>query len=178
MVRWCFGLPQIGLFGLIGSMLGFGIMNLASRLRRLALLAVLVAWCCSPWSAGAIPLTLRYQGHIQVDGAAFDGTGQFKFMLLAAGQSVWSHDGTGSAVSAPDSHLAVTVARGVYSIGLGDTTIAGMAAIPPTVFTNDALGLRVWFNDGVNGFEQLAPDQAVGPVAFAVRAQTAATSNW
>ena len=51
--------------------------------------------------AQAVPLLLNFQGRVTVDGTVFNGTGQFKFVLVnAAGtQSYWSNDGSSSAGS-------------------------------------------------------------------------------
>jgi len=58
---------------------------------------------------------------------------------------------------------------------LGDTTIANMTvAIPINTFTNLDVRLRLWFNDGVSGFQQLSPDQPVGSVGYAMQSATAA----
>jgi len=48
-----------------------------------------------------------------------------------------------------------------------------MTAIDDSVFDNDNLGLRVWFDDGTNGSQLLTPDQRVVPTAFAARAAKA-----
>jgi hypothetical protein len=44
------------------------------------------------------------------------------------------------------------------------------AAVPASVFANSNVLLRVWFNDGVNGFQQLTPDQHLGSVGYAMMA--------
>jgi hypothetical protein len=52
---------------------------------------------------------------------------------------------------------------------LGDTTIANMTvAVPASVFANNNVSLRVWFNDGVHGFQQLLPDQRIGAAGYAL----------
>jgi hypothetical protein len=65
---------------------------------------------------------------------------------------------------------------------LGDTTLGGMTlALPSTVFTNFDVRLRVWFNDGVTGFQQFTPDQRIAAVGYALMGATvpdgAITSN-
>jgi hypothetical protein len=126
--------------------------------------------------ARAIPFTLSYQGQIVVDDARFEGTGQFKFALVdGAGASLWSHDLTSAGGAEPTSFISLPVVRGVYQARLGDTGVANMAAINPAIFVNDVIRLRVWFNDGVNGFQQLTPDSEVASVAFAMRAGVADT---
>ena len=51
---------------------------------------------------------------------------------------------------------------------LGDTTLAGMTAIPNSVFANSDVRLRVWFNDGTNGSQLLTPDQRLAAVGYAM----------
>ena len=41
-----------------------------------------------------------------------------------------------------------------------------MVAIPTNVYANADLRLRVWFNDGANGFQQLSPDQRLTPHGY------------
>jgi len=62
---------------------------------------------------------------------------------------------------------------------LGDDTIAlqgetprWMLPIEAEVFSNTRVYLRVWFDDGVNGFQQLEPDQRVVAVGYAMQADT------
>ncbi|MCC7143957.1 MAG: hypothetical protein IT349_17805, partial [Candidatus Eisenbacteria bacterium] len=44
--------------------------------------------------ANAQPTQVSYQGHLYKEGAPFDGTAQFKFVLVDGGTARWSHDGT------------------------------------------------------------------------------------
>ena len=70
--------------------------------------------------------------------------------------------------------VAVSVNGGLYAVLLGNTAQQGMGAIDPAVFAqhNDAK-LRVWFSDGVNGFQQLSPDRPFASVPYAFSADTA-----
>lgn len=106
-----------------------------------------------------VPQLLSYQGRVTVGGTNFDGTGQFKFALM---------DGAGSTTywSSGDSTVSIPVAKGFYSVLLGD---AGMNPIPYTVFANSDVRLRVWFNGG-SGLQQLSPDQRIGAVGYAMSA--------
>ena len=45
-----------------------------------------------------------------------------------------------------------------------------MTALPYTVFGNADVRLRVWFNDGTNGWQQLSPDQRIAAVGYAMTA--------
>ena len=126
----------------------------------------------------AVPLTLHYQGQVTVDGEPFTGTGQFKFVLLSSpSETAWSHDLTSENGAEPATSLALGLQQGVYSIALGDPLVTGMSAIPVDVFGHESLALRVWFDDGTNGFQLLTPDRAIGSVAFAVRAESAAMAD-
>jgi len=91
-----------------------------------------------------------------------------------AAVTIWSHDGTGTAGAPPTSALSLPVDDGVFSVHLGDPEVPNMAALPASTFTNVPLYLRVWFNDGVSGFEQLAPDTLVPTAGFAMVAATLA----
>ena len=116
-----------------------------------------------------VPQFLNYQGRVTVGGTNFDGTGQFKFALVNATGSTnyWSNDGL--ATGQPVVAVALTVTKGLYSVLLGDTSVPGMgAAVPPLIFAKPDVRLRVWFNDGASGFQQLSPDQRVGAVGYAL----------
>ncbi len=120
-----------------------------------------------------VPGMISYQGRIVDNGTNFEGTGQFKFALILppGGTNVWSNDG--SAAGEPVAAVSLTVNKGLYSVLLGDTTVSNMTmAIPMTVFANSNVRLRVWFNDGVTGFQQLTPDQRIAAVGYAMMAST------
>ena len=124
---------------------------------------------------GGVPLVFQFQGHITDNGAAVEGQGFFKFSLVeAAGtgseQVVWSNNDVAGAVGEPTASVELTVERGVYSVPMGDATIANMVAIPSAVFDNDALSLRVWYSADGTSFSQLSPDLIVQSVVFAIRA--------
>ncbi|HYV30096.1 MAG TPA: hypothetical protein VEO53_03135, partial [Candidatus Binatia bacterium] len=80
----------------------------------------------------------------------------------------WSNDGTSGAGGEPSTPTSLPVMRGLYSAALGDITLRNMIPIPPQVFTNIDVRLRVWFNDGTTGFQQLVPDQRIGAVGYAM----------
>jgi formylglycine-generating enzyme required for sulfatase activity len=123
-----------------------------------------------------VPQLLNYQGRVAVGMPAvnFDGPGQFKFALVNGDASVvyWSNaPDTAPADGEPDAAVTLTVTKGFHSVLLGDTTLANMAAIPNTVFSNPDVRLRVWFDDGTgNGSQQLAPDQRIAAAGYAMRA--------
>ena len=108
---------------------------------------------------------MSYQGRIAVGGVNFNGSGQFKFALVNTNGSAtyWSNDGTSTAGSQPTAAVGLTVSNGLYSVLLGDTSMVNMAAVPGSVWSNADVRLRVWFNDGANGFQLLTPDQRLAP---------------
>jgi hypothetical protein len=126
----------------------------------------------------AKPLTVM--ACVAVNGEAFDGNGLFKFALVNADGTTtyWSNDGTSVDGSEPQASVAVPVNGGLYSILLGNTAQPGMGAIDPALFAqhNDAK-LRVWFSDGVNGFQQLSPDRPFASVPYAFSAGIAGSVN-
>lgn len=75
----------------------------------------------------------------------------------------------------PDTPVNVTVSKGLYVVGLGDTGL--MLPLDVSMLTHPDLRLRVWFNDGTRGFELLVPDQGLGSVAYALMAKTAETAT-
>ena len=121
-----------------------------------------------------VPQLINYQGRITVGSVNFDGSGQFKFALVNMDGSTtyWSNDGTSIAGSEPTAAVTLTVTKGLYSVLLGDATRLNMSVVPATAFTNPDVRLRVWFNDGVNGFQLLVPDQRIAAVGYAMIAGT------
>ncbi|HXF10353.1 MAG TPA: hypothetical protein VN625_06175, partial [Desulfuromonadaceae bacterium] len=119
-----------------------------------------------------VPSLINYQGRIAVGGTNFDGAGLFKFDLVNSNGAVtfWSNDGSGSGGGQPSTAVSLTVTKGLYSVQLGDTNLANMLSVPASVFTNGDVRLRVWFNDGVNGYQLLSPDQRVAAVGYAMMA--------
>src|SRR5208337_1060012 len=69
----------------------------------------------------------------------------------------WSNDGTSTNGSQPAASVTVAVSNGLFTVILGDTTISNMAALSALIFEQPGLDLRIWFNDGVNGFEAVDP---------------------
>ena len=139
-----------------------------------------LVWLLAVWpTAAQVPGILSHQGKLTVNGTNFTGTAQFKFALvttnaLAGAQTLWSHDSTSVGGSEPKgSGIALEVARGVFSINLGDTNLAGMSEpVPASAFTNAEVFLRVWVNDGVNGSQLLVPDRRLVAAGYALVAGT------
>ena len=143
------------------------------KTKSLGILLVM-AFAFAATLAAQVPSMLNYQGRIAVNGVNFSGTGQFKFALIntSGAQSFWSNDGTSIAGSQPTAAVSIDVESGIYSVKLGDTSLTNMTAVPATVFGNPNVHLRVWFNDGTNGWQQMSPDQRIAAVGYAMVANT------
>jgi hypothetical protein len=132
--------------------------------------AVAIAALLFPSLAEAqVPNLVNYQGRVAVGTTNFEGAGQFRFALVnPTGNTVyWGNaPDTAPADGVPDAAVSLTVTKGLYSVLLGDTTIASMAAIPASVWTNPDVRLRVWFNNGINGNQLLTPDQRLAPTGY------------
>ena len=118
-----------------------------------------------------VPPFISYQGRVSVDGLPFTGAGTFKFSLIqeATGLSIWSNDGTHPDGTEPDTAVPLSVANGLFVTLLGEAAV--MSPFPGGLFENYAdLKLRVWFSDGVQGFEQLQPDTRLASVPYALSA--------
>ncbi len=87
-------------------------------------------------------------------------------------RTYWNNSGSTNSVE-PAVAVSLPVVQGLYSTLLGNMNL--MAQIPPTVFTNDNVNLRVWFSRDGNSFAQLAPDQRLGAAGYAIRAAVADT---
>jgi hypothetical protein len=128
-------------------------------------------------SAATVPTTVSFQGTVTSNGQAFNGTGRFKFAIVntAGSQAFWTNDGSNLATApfTPTATVPLSVTNGVFSVLLGDTTQAGMSQpLAPAVFNAPDRAVRVWFDDGMHGFQQLSPDAPLASVPFAFNAQT------
>ena len=125
-----------------------------------------------------VPNLLNYQGRVAVNGVNFSGSGQFKFALVSPTGigTFWSNDGTSSGGSQPTNFVTLTVTNGLYSVLLGDTSITNMLAIPASVWGYGDVRLRVWFNNGTNGFQLLTPDQRIAPNGYLPDGSVSATA--
>ena len=145
--------------------------------RITSLFIVHILWILEAFS---VPPTINYAGQVSVNGQPFDGQGLFKFALLNAdgNESLWSNDGTSVSGSQPQTSVSVAVNGGLYSLLLGNTAMAGMGAIDQQVFAQHGdAKLRVWFSDGVNGFQQLSPDRPFSSVPYAFHSENAKSAD-
>ena len=83
----------------------------------------------------------------------------------------WSNDGTSVNGSEPAAAVGVDVVNGLFTVVLGDATVANMTSIDASLFAQPKLQLRIWFNDGVNGSVALNPVQNLTPAPYAVFAE-------
>ncbi|MGJ8726739.1 MAG: beta strand repeat-containing protein [Roseibacillus sp.] len=120
-----------------------------------------------------VPATLHHQGRIVSNNVNFDGTGQFKFCLYHGTSPgvittpIWKNDDSSPANgSEPATAISIAVTKGLYSLALGASPQQAITA-PLTPAANSDLYLRIWFNDGSNGFQLLSPDRKISSVPFA-----------
>ena len=116
--------------------------------------------------AQAVPAMMSYQGRLIANGTNFNGIGYFKFALV-------NMDGT---VTNWRNHVSsstpVQVSNGLFSVMLGDSYLPFMQPLAPSTFQDrSAAQLRIWFCETADGaFLQLAPDQPLGSVGYAMMA--------
>ncbi len=124
---------------------------------------------------GGVPSLLHHQGRVLVHGQVYEGEAWFKFAFVNVdgSETYWGNAPDQSpADGQPDEAVSLTLARGLYSVLLGDTTLPHMAAVPETVFQHSEVYLRVWFSPDGGTFQQLGPDQRVAAVGYALMAAT------
>ena len=91
--------------------------------------------------------------------------------------TTWSNDGTSVAGTEPGAAVIVGVSNGLFTVTLGDSSLPNMATLSASLFTKPNLQLRVWFNDGANGFAALNPAQKLTATPYADFANTAEKLN-
>jgi len=136
-------------------------------------LSYAVALMAAVTASAQVPQLINYQGRVAVNGVNLDGDGMFRFALVNEDGSVvyWRNSAdTSPADGVPDEPVYLPVAKGLYSVLLGDDSQRNMAPLPPGVFSNPDVRLRVWFNDGVHGLQLLSPDQRIAAVGYAMTA--------
>ncbi|WP_423222515.1 DUF1554 domain-containing protein [Candidatus Amarolinea aalborgensis] len=132
--------------------------------------------------AASPPTLVSYQGYVKVSSVAYSGTGYFKFAVMDAASgngatNYWANDGAAS--GEPSASVALTVDSGLFNVMLGDTSLAGMTQpLTQGAFNQTITYLRVWFSQSAGGpFQALDPNQRIGSVAYALRAERALTSD-
>jgi hypothetical protein len=77
----------------------------------------------------------------------------------------------------PATAVSLPVTNGLFSVGLGDTAVAGMTIpVPASIFGNAGLRIRVWFSDGVAADAVIA-DHAITSTGYAFFAQSVADGS-
>jgi hypothetical protein len=144
--------------------------------------AVVLAMCLSamPPLRAQVPLMFNYQGKVAVQNLAYTGTGYFKFELVddpvSPSVNYWVSDGgVISAGAEPTAAVSLPVNKGLFTVKLGDTRLANMTALSPSLFSNAAVYLRVWFSTDGAVFERLTPDRQLVSVPYALHAASADT---
>ena len=67
--------------------------------------------------------------------------------------------------------MPLLVRQGLFSVNLGETSLSNMTAVmPPCIFTNSDVRLRIWFSDGASAFQQFYPDQRLTAAGYAMMA--------
>jgi N-acetylneuraminic acid mutarotase len=142
----------------------------------LAFVLALWGWAVIGAANAQVPGLINYQGRVAVGRNDFDGQGNFKLALVNAdgSQVYWRNEPDSNGDGEPDRAVTLTVSRGLFSVQLGDTSVPNMAPLGLSVFNNSAVYLRVWFDDGVNGFQRLVPDQRVAAVGYAIMSASVA----
>ncbi|MGO8930324.1 MAG: glycosyl hydrolase family 28-related protein [Limisphaerales bacterium] len=122
-----------------------------------------------PAAQSQVPQAITYQGSLSSGGNPYSGAGLFKFALVNSNGAAtfWSNDGSSVGGGQPSQAITNPVTRGLFTVLLGDTN---MQPVSWTVFTNSDVRLRIWFNDGTNGFAWLSPDQRLTSSGFAMMA--------
>src|SRR3989339_296148 len=112
----------------------------------------------------SVPTKISYQGILKnSSGSALTGSYNMRF-------SITSDSAGNSVVWGPESHDSVSVASGIFSVMLGETT-----ALTPSVFSNDTRYIKVEVatpSDSTN-YETMSPLTQVLSVGYALRAATA-----
>jgi hypothetical protein len=139
---------------------------------RLPIPTIIAAWMLSQSLLAQVPQLITYQGHVTSNATPFDGTGHFKFALVNFGGTTffWRNDGSNSTVGEPADSVNLKVSAGLFTAILGNTNTPGMAAIPPGIFVNPNVHIRVWFSDNGTTFTQLSPDPRITAAGYALMA--------
>lgn len=132
---------------------------------------LLTAWLAIalPAAQSQVPQVITYQGALSAGAGPFSGAGLFKFALVNSNGTAtfWSNDGSSVGGGQPNQTITNQVNRGLFTVLLGDTN---MQPVSSAVFTNPDVRLRIWFNDGTNGFALLSPDQRLTSSGYAMMA--------
>jgi len=120
---------------------------------------------CQPARA-QVPV-LNYSGQVAVRGVPFTGTGYFVFSIQETNGVIWWRSGDlpfeGLATLVPGA-LPLPVSKGVYQTRLGEPVL-GMPRLDLGLLRRAVSPrLRVWFNDGTNGWHAITDQVPIGKV--------------
>ena len=129
-----------------------------------------------PCLRAQVPSLINYQSSIAIDGTNYHGVGYFKLALVNADGSstFWSNDGTATGGGEPQHSVPLAVDNGAYEVILGDTSLTNMQPVPPSVFTNPAVHLRVWFSADNGVFQRVERDVPFTATGYAMMAANVA----
>jgi protein-disulfide isomerase len=138
------------------------------------LMAALLA--AAPLSAAAQDgATLRYEGRIKVAGKPYSGPGLFFFALEnSKGEIFWTsgdYPFRGS-TNNPANAIKIPVTDGAYEVRLGAATL-GMPALNAQALLNaNGPRLKVWFNDGVHGWQPAGSEAPLDSIVETLAAKS------
>ena len=149
-------------------------------MRKIALNLLFSALFAMPCIVRAgVPQIIQYESRIAVGTDPYNGIGHFKFAFVDPNKAItyWSNDGSSVNAWEPEKYVSLPVTGGLYSISLGDLSLTNMVPISPTVFTNSAVNIRVWFSNGQTPFQLVFPDQQFISVGYAMTAANVADGS-
>jgi protein-disulfide isomerase len=119
------------------------------------------------FSVGAqMPSSLDYSGRIEVDGKPFSGSGYFSFAIMeASGVILWS---SGEFPFVGKTNVSPTATRlavnnGTYNVRLGALGGSTPAMDLTLLRRSRDPRLRIWFNDGIRGWNLAGEDVPLAP---------------
>ncbi len=143
---------------------------------KLRFLPLLLCVSILPCLRAQVPSLINYQSSIAIDGTNYNGVGHFKFALVSTDGSstFWSNDGAATGGGEPQHAVPLAVDNGAYEVILGETSLTNMRPVSPSVFTNAAVHLRVWFSADNGVFQRVEPDVPVTATGYAMMAANVA----
>jgi protein-disulfide isomerase len=122
--------------------------------------SVFLLWICT-CPVGAQTTVLNYSARLSADGSPFNGIGSFAFAIQETNGVIWWTSGElpfEGTTNLPPRVIKLAVNDGLYSVRLGDVAL-GMKPLDISTLRRAALPrLRVWFNDGVHGWQRTGED--------------------
>jgi protein-disulfide isomerase len=123
--------------------------------------------------------TLRYEGRIKVAGKPYSGPGLFFFSVEnSKGEIFWTsgdYPFRGS-TNNPANAIKIPVTDGTYEVRLG-SAMAGMPALnAQTLMNANGPRLKVWFNDGVHGWQPAGSEVPLDSVVETLAAKGESTA--